>query len=88
MAHYSSSNTGDDDIENGNCFIRGIESCEGASIQLLKYDERPRDRNFGQIVLNPEALDILRAIHEPLAIISVGKHTKNNSRISSREIHI
>jgi hypothetical protein len=73
MAHYSSSNN---DIENGNSFGRGIESREGAPIQLLKYDERSRD---GKIVLNPEALDILGTIHEPLAIISVGKHTKNNS---------
>ncbi|RGB41791.1 hypothetical protein C1646_662776 [Rhizophagus diaphanus] len=42
-----------------------------ASNQLLKHNERSRNENFGQIVLNPKALNVLRTIHEPLAIISV-----------------
>ncbi|CAB4484233.1 unnamed protein product [Rhizophagus irregularis] len=58
-------------IENGNSFGRSIEFREGASIQLLKHNERSRNENFGQIVLNPEALNVFRTIHEPLAIISV-----------------
>ncbi|CAB5159511.1 hypothetical protein RhiirA5_485272 [Rhizophagus irregularis] len=66
----SSSNIGRT-IENGNSFGRSIEFREGASIQLLKHNERSRNENFGQIVLNPEALNVFRTIHEPLAIISV-----------------
>jgi hypothetical protein len=54
----------------GNRFGGEIEFREGAPIQLLKYVE---SGEFGKIVLNPEALDILRTIREPLAIISVGK---------------
>jgi hypothetical protein len=71
---YSSNNIGSNAIENGNNFGRGIEFREGAPIQLLKYNKSSRDGNFGQIVLNPEALDVLRTIYEPVAIISVGKH--------------
>jgi guanylate-binding protein 1/3/4/7 len=54
----------------GNAFGRDIEFREGAPVQLLKYVE---GEGFGKIVLNPEALDILQTIREPLAIISVGK---------------
>ncbi|RGB41788.1 hypothetical protein C1646_662774 [Rhizophagus diaphanus] len=71
MTQLSSSNIGRT-IENGNSFGRSIEFYEGASNQLLKYNERSRNENFGQIVFNPEALNVLRTIHEPLAIISVG----------------
>ena len=57
----------------GNKFGRNIEFREGVPIQLLKYNEGSKNERFGQIVLNPEALKILRTINEPLAIISVGK---------------
>ena len=52
---------------------RGIEFREGAPIRLLEYDKESENGKFGQIVLNPEALEILCTINEPLAIISVGK---------------
>lgn len=57
----------------GNKFVKEIEFREGASIQLLRYSENSENGKFGQILLNPEALNILRKINEPLAIISVGK---------------
>ena len=57
-------------LKDGNKFGRGIEFREGASVQLLKYNE---NGNSGQILLNPEALNILREINEPLSIISVGE---------------
>jgi hypothetical protein len=57
----------------GNRFSNNIEFQEGAPIQLLRYDDNA-NKEFGQIVLNQKALDILQAIREPLAIISVGKH--------------
>jgi hypothetical protein len=63
-----------DFIENGNKFGGGIEFREGGPIQLLKYEEGSENRKFGQILINPEALNILQAIREPIAIISVGKH--------------
>ncbi|GES81402.1 guanylate-binding protein [Rhizophagus clarus] len=77
---YLSSNMGSNVIENGNSFGRGIEFREGAPIQLLKYNERSGNGKFGQIVLNSEALDILRTINEPLAIISVvGSYRRGKS---------
>ena len=63
-------------IENsmtGNKFGNGVEFREGAPIQLLEFKEGPNNGNFGKIVLNPEALEILQTIREPLAIISVGR---------------
>ena len=57
----------------GNKFGRDIEFRQGAPVQLLKFTDSSEDGGFGQIVLNPEALDILQGIREPLAIISVGK---------------
>jgi hypothetical protein len=57
----------------GNKFGEGIEFREGAPIQLLKYNEKSENEQFGQIVFNQEALDILKDIREPLAIICVGK---------------
>jgi hypothetical protein len=57
----------------GNKFGEGIEFREGSPIQLLKYSEKSENEKFGQILLNPKALDIIREINEPLAIISVGK---------------
>ncbi|CAG8503708.1 uncharacterized protein OCT59_019046 [Rhizophagus irregularis] len=55
----------------GNKFGKGIEFREGSPIQLLSYSEKSENEKFGQILLNPEALNILREIDEPLAIISV-----------------
>jgi hypothetical protein len=60
-------------VKTGNKFGRGIEFREGSPIQLLRYSEKSENGKFGQILLNPEALNILREINEPLAIISVGK---------------
>ncbi|GBC34081.2 guanylate-binding protein [Rhizophagus irregularis DAOM 181602=DAOM 197198] len=60
-----------DFIENGNKFGGGIEFRKGGPIQLLKYEEGSKNRKFGQILINPEALNILQAIREPIAIISV-----------------
>ena len=57
----------------GNEFGREIEFREGAPIQLLKYNEKSENEKFGQIVFNQEALNIIKGIREPLAIISVGK---------------
>ncbi|RIA94822.1 guanylate-binding protein [Glomus cerebriforme] len=66
-------------IEDGNKFGRGIEFREGAPVQLLKYTEGSKD-GFGKIILNPDALDILRTIREPLAIISVvGSYRRGKS---------
>ncbi|PKY38720.1 hypothetical protein RhiirA4_451773 [Rhizophagus irregularis] len=73
-------------IENGNSFGRSIEFREGASIQLLKHNERSRNENFGQIVLNPEALNVLRTIHKPLAIISVESKQSDDKIIQKRVI--
>ncbi|PKB97367.1 hypothetical protein RhiirA5_404242 [Rhizophagus irregularis] len=55
----------------GNRFGREIEFREGAPIQLLQYVEDNSKDGFGEIVLNPVALNILQTIREPLAIISV-----------------
>ena len=52
-------------------FIQDIAFREGEPVQLLQYADE--GEGFGKIVLNPEALDILQAIREQLAIISVGK---------------
>jgi hypothetical protein len=61
-------------IENfGNEFGGRIKFREGAPIQLLEYKQTSEKGKFGQIVLNPEALNALKDIPEPLAIISVGK---------------
>jgi hypothetical protein len=57
----------------GNRFGREIEFREGAPIQLLQYAEDNSGDGFGKIVLNPDALNVLQTIREPLAIISVGK---------------
>jgi hypothetical protein len=57
----------------GNKFGKEIEFREGAPIQLLRYNEKSENDQFGQIVFNQKALDILKDIREPLAIISVGK---------------
>lgn len=63
----------DYNIKTGNKFGKGIEFREGAPIQLLNYHEKSENENYGQIVLNPKALEIIQEINEPLAIISVGK---------------
>ncbi|PKK59260.1 hypothetical protein RhiirC2_857431 [Rhizophagus irregularis] len=55
----------------GNRFSREIEFREGAPIQLLQYVEDNSKDGFGKISINPAALNILRTIREPLAIISV-----------------
>ncbi|PKC58232.1 GBP-domain-containing protein [Rhizophagus irregularis] len=55
----------------GNKFGKGIVFRKGLPIQLLSYSEKSENEKFGQILLNPEALNILREINEPLAIISV-----------------
>jgi hypothetical protein len=60
-------------INTGNRFGKEIVFREGAPIQLLHYKEKSENEEFGQIVLNPKALVIIREINEPLAIISVGK---------------
>ncbi|PKY13077.1 GBP-domain-containing protein [Rhizophagus irregularis] len=60
-----------DSTKDGNRFGRGIEFREGALIKLLSYSEKSVNGKFGQILLNPEALNILQEINEPLAIISV-----------------
>ena len=60
--------------DKGNKFGKGIEFREGAPIQLLKYSrEELGNGKFGQIILNPEALNLLQTIREPIAIISVGE---------------
>ncbi|EXX72953.1 hypothetical protein RirG_064590 [Rhizophagus irregularis DAOM 197198w] len=61
----------DHDIKMGNKFGREIEFREGSPIQLLRYSEKTENEKFGQILLNPKALDIIKEINEPLAIISV-----------------
>ncbi|PKC01537.1 hypothetical protein RhiirA5_426540 [Rhizophagus irregularis] len=61
----------DESTEQGNRFGKGIEFREGSPIQLLNYSKKSENEKFGQILLNPEALNILRKINEPLAIISV-----------------
>ncbi|RIA94415.1 guanylate-binding protein [Glomus cerebriforme] len=63
----------------GSRFGREIEFREGSPVQLLKYTEDLKD-GFGKIALNPDALDILRTIREPLAIISVvGSYRRGKS---------
>ena len=59
--------------ETGNKFGRGIEFREGSPVKLLEYVREPKNNTFGQIILNEDALNIIRNISEPLAIISVGK---------------
>jgi guanylate-binding protein 1/3/4/7 len=57
-----------------NEFGEGIPFREGNPIQLLKYlenDENPNE--YGEMILNEEALDIIREIDGPIAIIAVGK---------------
>jgi len=64
----------------GNRFGREIEFQEGAPIQLLQYVEDNPGDAFGKIVLNPDALNILKTIREPLAIISVvGSYRRGKS---------
>ncbi|RGB37202.1 guanylate-binding protein [Rhizophagus diaphanus] len=64
----------------GNRFSREIEFREGAPIQLLQYVEDNSKDGFGKIAINPAALNILQAIREPLAIISVvGSYRRGKS---------
>ncbi|CAB5375908.1 unnamed protein product [Rhizophagus irregularis] len=64
----------------GNRFSREIEFREGAPIQLLQYVEDNSKDGFGKISINPAALNILRTIREPLAIISVvGSYRRGKS---------
>lgn len=61
-------------MECENVFGEGIPFREGIPIQLLNYVENEKDRNeFGEIIFNEEALDIIREIDGPVAIISVGE---------------
>ncbi|PKY13071.1 GBP-domain-containing protein [Rhizophagus irregularis] len=70
----------DHDIKTGNKFEREIEFREGSPIQLLRYSEKTENEKFGQILLNPKALDIIKEINEPLAIISVvGSYRRGKS---------
>ena len=59
-------------INKDNKFGEGIVFREGSPIQLLEYSTSGNGE-FGKITLNPKALNILKPISEPLAIISVGK---------------
>ncbi|CAG8518564.1 8233_t:CDS:2 [Funneliformis caledonium] len=62
----------------GNKFGRGIPFREGAPMQLLRFEAN--NGKFGKIVLNQEALDVLKQIREPLAIISVvGSYRRGKS---------
>ncbi|PKC01539.1 hypothetical protein RhiirA5_426542 [Rhizophagus irregularis] len=64
----------------GNKYEREIEFREGSPIQLLRYSEKPENEKFGQIILNPKALDIIKKFNEPLAIISVvGSYRRGKS---------
>lgn len=78
MTFVDDSSPSDHNIKTGNKFGKEIIFREGTPIQLLNYREKSENENFGQIVLNPKALDIIREINEPLAIISVGKQTYFN----------
>jgi hypothetical protein len=61
-------------MEIENEFGEGIPFREGGPIQLLNYVENERNRSeFGEIIFNEEALDIIREIDEPIAIISIGE---------------
>ncbi|CAB5373518.1 unnamed protein product [Rhizophagus irregularis] len=80
ISKASNNNTTIQNPIKGNKFGGEIEFREGASIQLLRYSENSENGKFGQILLNPEALNILRKINEPLAIISVvGSHRRGKS---------
>ncbi|GES81403.1 guanylate-binding protein [Rhizophagus clarus] len=64
----------------GNRFGREIEFREGAPVQLLQYTEDNSGDGFGKIILNPDALNVLKNIREPLAIISVvGSYRRGKS---------
>ncbi|CAG8517016.1 4553_t:CDS:2 [Rhizophagus irregularis] len=68
-------------MECENVFGEGIPFREGIPIQLLNYVENEKDRNeFGEIIFNEEALDIIRGIDGPVAIISVvGSYRRGKS---------
>ena len=59
-------------ISQSNKFGEGIVFREGSPVRLLGYNVS-ENGEFGKIVLNQDALNILKTINEPLAIISVGK---------------
>ena len=57
-----------------NEFGEGIPFREGNPIQLLEYVENDKNPNeYGEMILNEEALDIIREIDGPVAIIAVGE---------------
>jgi len=62
-----------------NEFGNEISFREGKPIQLLKYvkDEKNPDE-YGEIIINEEALDIIKQIDEPISIIAVGKPLKKH----------
>ncbi|CAG8529308.1 16527_t:CDS:2 [Acaulospora colombiana] len=52
----------------GNAFGEAIEFREGNPIKLLSYDQ-----TNNEIILNGKALDVIKQISEPVAVISIGK---------------
>jgi len=64
-----------------NEFGEGIPFREGNPIQLLKYVENDEHHNeYGEMILNEEALDIIREIDGPVAIIAVvGSYRRGKS---------
>ncbi|GET00172.1 guanylate-binding protein [Rhizophagus clarus] len=68
-------------MEFENVFGEGIPFREGNPIQLLNYIENEKNSNeFGEIIVNEEALDIIREIDGPVAIISVvGSYRRGKS---------
>ncbi|CAG8568227.1 12290_t:CDS:2 [Rhizophagus irregularis] len=71
----------------GNRFGREIVFREGAPVQLLNFREKSENEKFGQIVLNPKALDIIREINEPLAIISVVGSSRSGKSWFANVLH-
>ncbi|RIA89264.1 guanylate-binding protein [Glomus cerebriforme] len=69
------------EIELGNVFGEGIPFREGSPIQLLKYVENENNRNdYGEMEFNESALDIIRKIDGPVAIIAiVGSYRRGKS---------
>ncbi|CAI2163621.1 20366_t:CDS:2 [Funneliformis geosporum] len=64
-----------------NKFGKGIPFREGNPIQLLKYIKNERNPSeYGKIVFNDEALDIIKSIEEPICVIAVvGSYRRGKS---------
>ncbi|CAG8515927.1 6336_t:CDS:2 [Acaulospora colombiana] len=58
-------------LEEGNKFGGEIEFRQGKAIQLINYVKSENEDGIGKIIVNSDALRIIKSIEEPVAVISV-----------------